>query len=287
MRASRRLVDGAESDAVSAVGSPVPPDAERRRLVLGGSADRGGGGADRRRHRRTNWETAQSSGTDGDAVASETSVPTATRSTPVGRRRDTARRRHPGRALAADGTNRPERGRRVWSATVTPTWSSSDASTCIQPCRRSGSRSSRSRTEVRRVRIDTATGAIVTVDVDGAQFGPPTVFAGDGWILVPSSDGVRGSTVLFDDGSRSSIDTGFAWTLLTTGDGRRRSGAAMVRRAERFPDRLVEMAIDGEPTGIGDRSERFHPANARSARRRGGRRTRWFVRADRRSRRPG
>ncbi len=237
---------GAEPEAVSATGSSVTPEAERHRLLLGGSlivvvvvliagviVGRLG--------------DAQSSGTDGEAVASETRAPTPARSAPVERGEippavDTPVAPSPP-TVRTDPSEVGESGRNGDSDVVVerridvhPAVSAVGVEVVALTSRGEA------------VRIDTATGAIVSVDVAGAQFGPPTVFAGDGWILVPSSDGVRGSTVLFDDGTRSSIDTGFAWTLLTTGEGDT-FWRGDVSPGGALPDRLVEMAIDGSRTG--------------------------------------
>lgn len=98
-------------------------------------------------------------------------------------------------------------------------------------------------------RIDVTTGATVTTDVTASsQFGPPTLHSGDGWILVPSFDDVQGSVVLFDDGTRTSIDLGSSWPLLAVGtSGRFWRGEQQVR--DSAPMRLIEISIDGSATG--------------------------------------
>ncbi len=250
------VVDGAESDPVRGVGSPVLPDAQRRRFVLGGSVialaalivgiivgrtgDSGPGGA------------------DGDAVSSATSVAAVTTSTPIGdddtlpaaeppiTSSTAASRTGPSTTDAVDiDPSAPVLGRIEIDPAV--------SSTGIEVVALSN------RGEL--VRIDVETGSTVTTDVDGAQFpqfAPSTVLAGDGWILAPSYEGGGGSTVLFDDGSRSLIDAGSAWPLLATGTGDefwRAEGPT----ARGFPDRLVEIAIDGDPTGVEIELDGFLP----------------------------
>lgn len=239
-------IDGrAEPEPVSVTTPVVPHDIQRRRLLLGGSAivvaaltagvivGRMGG--------------ASSDGTESDAAASEASDVVARTSTPNDRDEPLpAVETLPSATQTTRSTVRTDvdaTGEDGDSATVTerrievhPAVSAAGVEVVALTSRGEA------------VRVDAATGAIVTTEVDGAQFGPTTVFAGEGWILVPSYDGVRGSTVLFDDGTRSSIDAGSAWPLLTTrasdefwrGDGP--PGGAL-------PERLVEMTIDGSRTG--------------------------------------
>lgn len=98
------------------------------------------------------------------------------------------------------------------------------------------------------VRVDPASGNTVTADVQGSQFGPPALYAGDGWTMLPSFDPGRESVVLHDDGSRSSIALGSSWLVLAdTSTGRVWSGVESADGGA--PVRLVETAIDGGPTG--------------------------------------
>jgi hypothetical protein len=98
------------------------------------------------------------------------------------------------------------------------------------------------------IRIDGVTGSTVTYSVQGSNFGPETLFAGDGWILVPGFDLEAGSVVIHDDGSRTSIDIDSGYPLLFS----RGSESLWLWNQDGSggpPSALVEVGLDGEPTG--------------------------------------
>jgi hypothetical protein len=101
------------------------------------------------------------------------------------------------------------------------------------------------------IQVDPATGSTVTHYELGTPFGPPVVFAGPGWILVPtvSSGDQSGAVVLADDGTRSFIDTGRSWPFAVSGDGSGRFWLPVESAEAPGGIRLVEMSIAGEATG--------------------------------------
>lgn len=108
------------------------------------------------------------------------------------------------------------------------------------------------------VRIDVTAGTTVSTLIDGGQYGPPSIHAGDGWILVPSFDERLGSTVIHDDGSRASLVTGTTWPLMentASGTFWRPEGEP----AGGVPSRLVEIEADGSPTGAAVELGGFYP----------------------------
>jgi hypothetical protein len=108
------------------------------------------------------------------------------------------------------------------------------------------------------VRIDVPAGTTVSTLIDGGQYGPPSIHAGDGWILIPSFDERLGSIVIHDDGSRTSLGTGTSWPLMENtvngtfwrSDGEPTGGV---------PSRLVEIEVDGSPTGAAVELGGFYP----------------------------
>ncbi len=98
------------------------------------------------------------------------------------------------------------------------------------------------------VRIDATSGRTVTIEIYGAQNGPPTIYAGDGWILLPSFDPQHGSTVVHDDGTRSKVDVGAAWPLMVDSE---RGTMWRIEPSDGSgpPLHLREIGIDGTETG--------------------------------------
>jgi hypothetical protein len=101
------------------------------------------------------------------------------------------------------------------------------------------------------IQVDPATGSTVTHHELGASFGPPLIFAGRGWILVPtvSFGDQPGAVVLADDGTRSLIDTGGSWPFAVSDDGSGRFWLPVESAEAPGGIRLVEMSIAGEATG--------------------------------------
>jgi hypothetical protein len=108
------------------------------------------------------------------------------------------------------------------------------------------------------VRIDVASGATVSTRVEGSQLGPPFVDAGKGWVLVHSFDETGSWTVIFDDGSRSSVDLG-SWFPSLTSNGGSSFWRLEIDRASGAPTHLVEVAVDGSETGAVLDLDGFYP----------------------------
>lgn len=108
------------------------------------------------------------------------------------------------------------------------------------------------------IRIDVATGAFVSTGGVGTSNGPPAIHAGSGWVLVPNFDPRIGSTVIFDDRSRTTIDLGGWWPSLT-GAGDTAFWRADLDRNSGAPTRLVGLAIDGSETGAAIELDGFYP----------------------------
>ncbi len=102
------------------------------------------------------------------------------------------------------------------------------------------------------VRIDVATGTTAggRVAADGRfiQGGPTSVYAGAGWVLVPTFDADGRATVLFDDGSRSSIDLG-GWVPVMVGATGDTFWRTDFDESNGELSELVEVALDGSETG--------------------------------------
>lgn len=98
------------------------------------------------------------------------------------------------------------------------------------------------------VRVDAATGSTVRREAEGTQFGPPSIYAGEDWVLVPSYDPEQGGTVFFDDGRRTQVPSGTSWPVFISEETER------LWRIEEptEPDGthlMVEVTILGEATG--------------------------------------
>jgi hypothetical protein len=111
------------------------------------------------------------------------------------------------------------------------------------------------------VRIDTATGLTITATVEDSEYGPPAIYAGDGWILLLSYNEARGSTVLHDDGTRVTVDAQATWPLFEGGED------GTFWRVQEFesngaPDTLTEISIDGGETGRTIDLGGFYPQSA-------------------------
>jgi hypothetical protein len=62
--------------------------------------------------------------------------------------------------------------------------------------------------------LDLPTATLSERDVDRQPFGPPTLYAGDGWVLLPSWDDELPSTLIRDDEPPVGVDLGTAWELV-------------------------------------------------------------------------
>ncbi len=96
--------------------------------------------------------------------------------------------------------------------------------------------------------IDVASGETTTYDIGRFNYGSPgSIFAGDGWVLLPDFNGGERSTVVLDDGTRSQIETGPGWNLLMD------DGSDVFWRFDAdgdSPSIGFETRFDGTPTGV-------------------------------------
>lgn len=99
------------------------------------------------------------------------------------------------------------------------------------------------------ISLDLETGALDTRVIDSQPFGPPTLFVGEGWLLLPSWDDDLASTLIPDDAAPESVELGPAWRLLTAPE----SGVIWRADAELFSDVIgvaEQIGLDGARLGV-------------------------------------